>query len=472
MDIAPPKLTQAAPALKRALDVLTPLQNSVTGRLILSHIEQRLQEYTAQQLISRHLLTDTIGQLLDSLANTCRDEQTRAALRIARLGLNTNLSNGELKLLQQEIRLAIAALQHSPAPSGSNNAALDGLVEQITQSHSNSPDAEYQTLSRTEATLGPQHAAVEQMVNEVNDPTPIYDVDSNELAPGYQHYLDTTRSSMGYIQAQLGEQITNTLRLNDELAAMLHSSVNTLCLTDWHDSTSEIRNEYVDQCNDLIKRHQDLSTHFDNIRSKLNDISHGNERLAVELADVYKLSLTDELTDLPNRRALLQRLDDEISRASRYATPLTFAIIDIDYFKSINDNHGHDVGDQVLAYFSKHVLSIFRHHDTVARYGGEEFAALLPNTDIEGALCALDKVKMRAAQGICPGINRTTPTFSAGLALYQPGESHEELIKRADIALYEAKEKGRNRVEVHPLRHNPDQDETQSTTLDIKHKQA
>ncbi len=439
-----PRLCQAAPALQRALDVLAPLRASESGRLILAHIEQRLQEYTAQQLIGRHLLTGTVATLLDSLAQHCEDEGARAALRIARLSLRANLSNGELKQLQRETK-AIHQRLHDKASAPQEEDALDTLVQRVSTGAAPAP-----TLRPAEAKVQPQQAALETMVNEVSDPTPVYEAVDGHQHSRYQNYLDNTRSSMSHIQSQLTEQIIHTIRLNDELAEMLHSSVNTLCLTEWHDSTSEIRNDYMQQCNDLIKRQQDMATQFDYIRNQLKDISGNNEQLAMELADVYKLSFTDELTDLANRRALLQRLDDEIMRAHRYGTPLTFAIIDIDHFKSINDNFGHDVGDQVLSYYSKHILSIFRHHDIVARYGGEEFAALLPNTDIEGALCALNKVRMRAAQGICPGINRTPPTFSAGIALYHPGESSDGLIKRADIALYQAKENGRNRIEAHP----------------------
>jgi diguanylate cyclase (GGDEF)-like protein len=165
---------------------------------------------------------------------------------------------------------------------------------------------------------------------------------------------------------------------------------------------------------------------------------------------VRLLSLTDELTGLPNRRAFLRRIEDEVARVQRYGFPLSLALIDLDHFKQVNDKYGHAGGDEVLQMYSKNVLSIFRHHDLVARYGGEEFAVLLPNTDAEGALRALTKVKNRAGETRWQANGDTipVPTFSSGVSLYKPGETASAFIERADKALYRAKRLGRNRVEM------------------------
>jgi diguanylate cyclase (GGDEF)-like protein len=165
---------------------------------------------------------------------------------------------------------------------------------------------------------------------------------------------------------------------------------------------------------------------------------------------VRLLSLTDEFTGLPNRRAFMRRLDDEIGRSQRYATPLALVMIDLDGFKMVNDTRGHAAGDEVLRCYANDVLSVFRHHDMVARYGGEEFSVLLPNTASEDAMSAMRKVQGRVASILCEyeGRKLTLPTFSAGLTLYVPGESPAALIERADRALYSAKRRGRNRVEV------------------------
>jgi diguanylate cyclase (GGDEF)-like protein len=124
--------------------------------------------------------------------------------------------------------------------------------------------------------------------------------------------------------------------------------------------------------------------------------------------------------------------------------------MDLDFFKRINDLRGHAAGDDVLRCYSDDVLSIFRHHDLVARYGGEEFAVLLPNTEQDGVVCALNKVRRRLAEVAQARGDEAVglPTFSAGVAQFQAGETTSSLIERADSALYAAKRKGRDRTEV------------------------
>lgn len=267
-------------------------------------------------------------------------------------------------------------------------------------------------------------------------------------------HIDKTRDNIQLIQECLGEQVHHAIVLNHELADLLRNTMDALSQVDTTQEVSAIRDTYLRQCGNLIKSHQDLVTKFDSIHRKLEDIELSSEHLSEELARVHRLSITDELTSLPNRRALLQRMEDEVMRAQRYGTPLALAIIDLDEFKPINDKYGHAAGDAVLKHFSQHILAVFRHHDTVARYGGEEFAVLMPNTDIDGAFSALDKVKQRISESkyvMDSGVAITTPTFSAGIALYSPGETPDELIKRADMAMYRAKRSGRSRIEVHTM---------------------
>ena len=162
------------------------------------------------------------------------------------------------------------------------------------------------------------------------------------------------------------------------------------------------------------------------------------------------LSLTDDLTGLPNRRAFLRRAEDEMGRADREKTSLALVAIDLDYFKNINDQYGHTVGDEILKIYAKDVLSIFRRYDMVARYGGEEFSVLLPNTDKTGALRALDKIrsKVRITHYMHEGQTIPLPTFSSGLVIHRPGETMEKFIERADKVLYRAKQMGRNCIEI------------------------
>ena len=181
-------------------------------------------------------------------------------------------------------------------------------------------------------------------------------------------------------------------------------------------------------------------------------LESNHQELSDELHRVRMLSLTDELTSLPNRRAFMRRLEDEVSRVQRYGYPLALVLLDIDHFKNINDEHGHTTGDAMLRVYADKVLAMFRHHDMVARYGGEEFAVLLPNTDMRGVLHAFAKIRKRVEDTTCTinGAFIKIPTFSAGLAEYRTGETPSHLIERADSALYRAKRLGRNRIEAQP----------------------
>jgi diguanylate cyclase (GGDEF)-like protein len=173
------------------------------------------------------------------------------------------------------------------------------------------------------------------------------------------------------------------------------------------------------------------------------------DQLAAALRLAEALSLTDELTGLPNRRALMQRLDQELSRHQRSSQPLALVLLDIDHFKDINDQHGHYVGDMILRHYAESMFRELRQHDLLARYGGEEFALLLPETRLDEARNVADKLARRLrhepleAGDVCLPL----PTFSAGITGLRANETALSLINRADQALYRAKRQGRNCIE-------------------------
>ncbi len=172
-------------------------------------------------------------------------------------------------------------------------------------------------------------------------------------------------------------------------------------------------------------------------------------RIRAERTRLLRSLMTrDSLTGLPNHSAMKSRLEEEWSRFGRTGTPFTFAMLDIDHFKLVNDTHGHPVGDRVLQSLSRFLTRRLRRTDVVARLGGEEFGVLFSNTPPEICHAFLDRVREDFGQ-----INHLTPsghlqvTFSAGLgAMPGPFTSPTALWERADEALYQAKHGGRNRV--------------------------
>ena len=171
----------------------------------------------------------------------------------------------------------------------------------------------------------------------------------------------------------------------------------------------------------------------------------------VELKEAYKrieeLAELDELTGSLNRRCIMGVLDDEIARAHRSRTPCSVALIDLDWFKRINDAYGHPTGDEVLRTFAITVFANIRPIDKFGRYGGEEFLLLLPDTPDQGAARILDRLRAIIADldwsAFSPGMQ---VTISAGVATLKPNETPDIILARADSALYAAKARGRNRI--------------------------
>lgn len=172
-------------------------------------------------------------------------------------------------------------------------------------------------------------------------------------------------------------------------------------------------------------------------------------RNAVRYQSAMRLALLDPLTLVGNRAALSNNLKREIQLANRQQTQLSLLMIDVDHFKKINDEHGHHRGDLILCEIAKTIQSVCRSSDSVFRYGGEEFVVLLNNTNAIGAEIIAERIRERIADlEIVHNATKITTTVSIGIADHE-GQSHhdmEELLERADKALYEAKQAGRNRI--------------------------
>ncbi|MCO5129898.1 MAG: GGDEF domain-containing protein [Xanthobacteraceae bacterium] len=172
---------------------------------------------------------------------------------------------------------------------------------------------------------------------------------------------------------------------------------------------------------------------------------------SVKLQEAYRrieeLAELDELTGAFNRRCIMRMLEDQVARARRSGTPCSVALIDLDWFKQINDTHGHPVGDEVLRTFAITMFANIRGVDRFGRYGGEEFLLIMPDTAAAAAASILDRLRLIVAELDWSAFSAgMAVTISAGVAELQPAELPDTLLTRADEALYAAKEAGRNRV--------------------------
>ena len=200
----------------------------------------------------------------------------------------------------------------------------------------------------------------------------------------------------------------------------------------------------------LLSEAKEVAERGSRLGLQLQEATERVKILEKNLEDARKDAITDALTGLANRRHFDSILPHVAGKAMNDGKSVALLLVDIDHFKSVNDNWGHPVGDQVLQLVSKTILNQIRASDMAARYGGEEFAVLLPETSLDAA-CEVGNRVRRAFEGqriVVRGSNQVIGaiTVSLGAARYEPGEPLAEWVRRTDAALYEAKATGRNRL--------------------------
>jgi diguanylate cyclase (GGDEF)-like protein len=186
------------------------------------------------------------------------------------------------------------------------------------------------------------------------------------------------------------------------------------------------------------------------IKQKGNELSEINQKLMEKTSYLEQKASTDYLTQLYNRRKFDAMVDYEIKQVKRYKTRnLSIILFDIDNFKKINDTHGHDIGDKVLQSVAHIIKVSSRDSDVAARWGGEEFVLMLPETNIEQGLLVAEKIRITIENHIFA--NSLKVTCSAGVAQFHTNDEFNTLYKRADSALYNAKNSGKNKVQIESI---------------------
>lgn len=188
---------------------------------------------------------------------------------------------------------------------------------------------------------------------------------------------------------------------------------------------------------------------FLNMAKRQEQLAETTHLIQKQNRKLEQKAIRDSLTGLYNHEYLKEKLSDEVIRADRYHSNLSFLLMDLDHFKDVNDTCGHPFGDYVLHEFSRRVTSIIRHSDVLARYGGEEFALIMPHTDAQAAVAVANKIRSKiCTTGFMSGGHHRTVTVSIGVCSFVGEEMGrpDVFIELADKALYQAKGKGRNCV--------------------------
>ena len=204
---------------------------------------------------------------------------------------------------------------------------------------------------------------------------------------------------------------------------------------------AEFEIEEMERINDkAIQLSNELSEAQRELLSAHNKLKRREEEIRV-------LSQTDQLTGIANRRRLDEAIAAEYARVRRYGGKFALMMADIDHFKSVNDEYGHDVGDTVIRNFAQVLLGQIRETDLAARFGGEEFVVLMPESESEQAFACAERIRMQFGSESIPPISRLV-TASFGITMLEADDTVTSVFKHADEALYQAKEAGRNRVVV------------------------
>jgi diguanylate cyclase (GGDEF)-like protein len=230
-----------------------------------------------------------------------------------------------------------------------------------------------------------------------------------------------------------------------------------LILSGWAGSLSEnLKNELKTSHllrTELVKDKENLKVLNERLVTVNRKLEEKVEKRTQELEqsneELKKLSWTDPLTQLLNRRSCEERFKSEIARFERTQEPFCIILGDLDHFKNINDTYGHNAGDYVLVEVSNILKENSRKTDMVFRWGGEEFLFLLTGTEIKGGIITGEKIRKKIEEKVFEYNKQTLPiTISLGLSIYKEGQGMEDCVKNADENLYSAKKSGRNRL--HP----------------------
>jgi diguanylate cyclase len=429
---------------ENVLRLLEPLRQTQSGNLLFKHVSHAIGEMERNQ----QKIALGYAAVLHNFINVVRKQIPRASLL-----------NQELKLIQQRLQPPITITELAAIQAYLKNALR--LVNEVTGADEHFWLEAMKPLTEVTAeqvsTQEERDSSYAEIETAITSSANINITDLSFADLPKPEILNEKKIETGTKPQQHEfEQQQNKL-LNNILDAMQHQARFGLLMEDMLQrlkkaeskrDVDDVRDHAISELQSMLSEQGLLVRTLNETHDFANMVRQSGQRLSQELKHVRVLSLTDELTELPNRRAFMQRLEEELQRARRYKSSFCVAMIDLDHFKRINDTYGHAAGDEILRKYANNILSILRRSDMVARYGGEEFAIIFPNASIEEAQQALEKVRARAVKTVIEFNNDIirTPGFSAGLVLCDSTEDADSLIKRADAILYSAKERGRNRI--------------------------
>jgi diguanylate cyclase (GGDEF)-like protein len=422
--------------LARIQELLDGLKKTADGAVLYSFIERGLRKFGATRVEAAFVaFIDKL--LVRYLENPDSDPGTRI----------------RVKVIQQRLRPYLAEISTRPAPA-TVRVSEPPVPAPVATATAVSPVTEPPAPPVSEPipeVRVPESPTVQATPELVSRPSAAQGETANgpSLARGPRTRIPDVppiTSPIGEsLPEQLAHQMADALTRSQDFDALLHTSLLVPDQSSDTPDVAELKRQLKSGIEELIAEHRTLEKDLTDTRRGLQVLAEDRRQMEKALDQARKHSLIDELTGLPNRNAFQRQLDAEIGRARRYGFSLALALIDLDDLKRINERYGYAAGDAILHTYAREIMSQFRGYDLVARYAEDEFAVLLPNTQKDGAVRAIDKAQKHAAGTFIQfnGQNLPLPSFSSVLTLYSHGEHPDALLKRADEALSHAKLRGR-----------------------------
>ena len=425
-------LGELIPATLEPATSETPTPDAVTavapGAKVLAEMVAQLRELLAQTLESSLTSQPDLTNEIKALA-----QQTRATIDFDQATLLSK------QLRQHWIKLELRDSDKAKIQEGVVRL-LRLLVDNVGE------------LASDDQWLHGQIATLQEIIARPMDKRTIADAERNLrnaiIKQGFlkQSLIDaksTLKSLMTTFIDRLGEVTEQTGEYHSRIADYSKKIGGANNLTELSHLLDDIMRDTREVQASALRSHEDLI----NTRKQAHDAEERVKQLEQELEQVSEKMHEDQLTGALNRRGMDEAMDRELKRADRQQTPISLALLDIDNFKQLNDTLGHQAGDQALVHLTTVIKEALRPTDEVARYGGEEFIIIMSETALEEAMATLTRLQRELTKKFFLHNNeRKLITFSAGVALRVVNESAEDLIARADKAMYQAKKTGKNRV--------------------------
>ncbi|GEL07123.1 sensor domain-containing diguanylate cyclase [Salisediminibacterium halotolerans] len=262
-------------------------------------------------------------------------------------------------------------------------------------------------------------------------------------------YFQTYFSPIFSMKEQIDEFYTTFETASGPVPAILNAAVHEEkieCAAMEMHVENQYEQEMIAEKKNAERILQNTDEAYTNLLEVMNEYKQKRKELTELNLKLSELSVTDPLTNLKNRRFMDQRMSFILDHAAKENVPFALAMLDIDQFKSINETHGHVIGDDILKQFSNICTSETRSEDLVIRVEGEEFIIVMPSMELEEAAAAVDCIRLKVEE---TPWNYGDITVSAGVTVYREGDTQESLIQRADKALNMSKDDGQNKVSLH-----------------------